>query len=129
MKRDPKSNYNITEVYAAASVGASTVTTSAINHGLMGPSVSYLVSCGTWATSFVATLQHSADGSTDWTAEADATYGNTVTLTLTEADSGLVHCPNPRRQYTRLSMVLGGTCVISVTAIAGPLPHIAVTDA
>ena len=65
MKRDPGSNYTMTVVYAAASVGVGTVYSSSVDH-LTGPSVSYIISVGTWDTSFVATLQHSSDdGSSD----------------------------------------------------------------
>ena len=119
MKGDPKSNYTIAVGLTALSRGADTYTTTSIDHAL-APSGSFHVSCGTWATSFVATLEHSADDSS-WTAEADTTYGNTVSLTLTEAGSGLIHVPNPRRRYSHLSIVIGGTCVSHVTSVFGPL--------
>ena len=124
MKRDPGTNYTVAEGLSALSRGASTYTTGSINHAL-APAATYFISCGTWNTSFVATLQHSADGSTDWTAEADTTYGNEVSLTLIAAGSGDIKVPNPRRQYTRVSIVTGGTCVFGVTNISGPLRAVA----
>ena len=119
MKGDPGTNYTIVEGLSALSRGASTYYTNSVDHSL-APAVSYLVSCGVWNTSFVATLQHSAND-TDFTDEADTSYGNTVSLTLSEAGSGLVHCPNNRRRYTRVKVVIGGTNVFSVGNMSGPL--------
>lgn len=117
MKSDPGSNYTIAEVYAAASVAASTIYSTAVDHA-KAQSASYLLSIGTFATSFVATLQHSPDNST-WTDEV-AGAGNDLTATVTEADSAQIDVPNPRARYTRLKMVLGGTTVLAVTSISGP---------
>ena len=130
MRRDPGSNYTMTEVYAAASVGASTVYSDSVNHR-DGSAVSFLISCGTWATSFVATVQHSSDdGVVDTYAdEADATMGNDVSLTLTEAGSGVLNVPNPREQYSRVKFVLGGTCVFACFAVLGPKKQVIPTDA
>lgn len=119
MKHDPGSNYNIEEAYAAASVDASTVYTDEVDH-VNAPSASFLISCGTFATSFVATLQYSSNNS-DWTDEPNTDAGNDVSVTLTEAGEGQIDVPNPRARYSRVKMVLGGTCVIAVASIAGPI--------
>lgn len=126
MKRDPGSNYSITEVYAAASVGASTVHTSAVDHA-QEPSASFLVSCGTFATSFAVTTQHSPDNS-DWTDEVSGA-GNDVSGSITEAGSLQINVPNPRARYSRLKIVLGGTNVFSVTAVSGPKLYVEPADA
>lgn len=118
MKNDPGSNFEMGAHYAAASVDASTVYGTAIDHA-KGDSASFIINCGTWATSFVATLQHSTDGSSDWTDEV-AGAGNTLTATLTEAGAAKVHVPNPRSRYSRLKFVLGGTCVFSCDYVLGP---------
>ena len=122
MKGDPGTNYSVVEGLSALSRSAATYTSASVDHAL-APSATYLISCGTWAGSLVATLEHSADDSS-WTAEADTTYGNEVNLTLTEAGSGDVKCPNPRRQFTHISLVLGGTCVASITNVSGPLRYV-----
>lgn len=126
MRRDPGSNYNIDEVYAAASVGASTVYTTAIDHK-DAPSASYLISCGTFATSFAVTTQYSANNS-DWTDETSGA-GNDASGSLAAAGSLQIDVPNPMARYTRLKLVLGGTCVFSVTAIYGPKLYVEPADA
>jgi len=123
MDFDIGSNFTISEGLSALSRTVDTYYTASIDHK-GGIPASYFVSCGTWATSFVATLQHSADGSTDWTDEADTTYKNTVSVTLTEAGSGQINCPNPRRRYTRVKVAVGGTNVFGVTNMKGPLDAI-----
>ncbi len=119
MKGDPGTNYTTAEGLSALSRAANTYTSASVDHSL-APTATYFISCGTFATSFVSTLQHSADDSS-FTAEADTTYGNEVSLTLIAAGSGDIKCPNPRRQYTRISTVIGGTCVFGITSISGPL--------
>lgn len=122
-KGDPKSNFTLDDDgFPALSRTANTYTTETLDHGA-APSVSYFISCGTWATSFVATLQHS-DNDSDWTDEV-AGAGNTVSLTLAEAGNGAIHVPNPRARYSRLSIVTGGTTVFSVTSVLGPLRSVA----
>lgn len=128
MRQDPGSNYNFLEVYAAQSASAGTEVTSAVDHGLYGKGATFFISVGTFATSLVATLQHSASASTDFTAEADTTMGNDVSATFATHGSDQVDCPNPREQYTRLSMVLGGACVLSVVAMVGPKTQIIPAD-
>ena len=119
MKQDPGTNYTITENLSALSRAAATTTTTTVDHA-SGGCVSFLISCGTWATSLVATVQYS-DNDSSWTAEPDTTAGNEVSATLTEAGSVQLDVPNPRGRYSRLSVVTGGTCVFSVTSILGPL--------
>ncbi|MDP2651736.1 MAG: hypothetical protein Q8O94_01210 [bacterium] len=119
MKGDPGTNYTIAEGISALSRGADTYYTASVNHAL-APAASFHVNCGEWATSFIATLQHSANDS-DFTDEADTSYGNTVSQTFIAADADNIHCPNPRRQYTRVKVVTGGTCVFGVTNVSGPL--------
>lgn len=124
MKGDAKSNFTLDDDgLPALSRGADTYTTETLDH-TNAPAVSYFISCGTWAGSFVATLQHSDDNSA-WTPEEDVTAGNTINLTLTEAGNGQIDVPNPRARYSNLSIVIGGTCVFSVTSVLGPLRHVA----
>lgn len=124
MKGDAKSNFTLDDDgMPALSRGAATYTSESIDHSL-APSVDFFISCGTFDTSFVATLQYSDDDSV-WTAEPDTTAGNTVSLTLLAAGNGTIHCPNPRGRYSRISAVLGGTCVHSITSVLGPLRSVA----
>ena len=122
MDYDLGSNFTITDGLPALSRTADTYYTGSVDHK-GGVNAAYHLSCGTWATSLVATLQHSSDdGDSDsFTDEADTTYGNTVSVTLTEAGEGEINCPNPRERYTRVKLVLGGTCVAGITNIKGPL--------
>ena len=120
MKRDPGTNYTIADGLVALSRGANTYYTSPVIDHALAPAAAFNVSCGTWATSFVATLQNSDDNS-DWTDEANTTYGNTVSVTFTEADEDVIKVPNPRARYSRVKVVTGGTCVFSVANVSGPL--------
>lgn len=123
MKHDPGSNYAITEGLSALSRTAETYYTTAINHATTGDSAEFFLSCGTWATSLVATVQYSTNGS-DYTDQTDDGSGNAVSSTLTEAGSAELSVPNPLAQYSRLKVVIGGTCVFGVTNIAGPLLNV-----
>ncbi|RLI66165.1 MAG: hypothetical protein DRO88_02545 [Promethearchaeia archaeon] len=127
MKNDPSSNYDIVDVLDAKSRTAGTVYTAAVDL-VTADCTAFLISCGTWDTSFEATLQYSDDNSA-WTDEPDTEAGNTVSATLTEAGSALIKVPNPRARYSRLKVVLGGTCVASVTAVSGPLLSVDAPDA
>ena len=122
MDYDIGSNFTISEGLSALSRAADTYYTAAIDHkgGVKG---AYFLSVGTFATSCVATLQHSSDdGDSDsFVDEADATYKNTVSVTLTTAGSGQIDVVNPRERYTRVKLVVGGTTVGSITNIKGPL--------
>lgn len=119
MKNDPGSNYTIADGLDALSRTVDTYFTSEVDHAL-APSVTFHVSCGVWDTSLVATLQNSDDNSV-WTDEADATMGNDVSLTLLAAGEGNIHCPNPRARYSRVKVVIGGTCVLGVVSMLGQL--------
>jgi hypothetical protein len=123
MRGDPGSNYTIDEGLSSLSRTAETYTTAAVDHA-GGDCVSFFISCGTFATSFVATLQYSDNNST-WTDEPDTTAGNTVSVTLTEAGDGIINVPNPRARYSRVSTVIGGTCVFGITSILGPKRSVA----
>jgi len=121
MKSDPGSNYTIAELYAAASVAASTIYSDEMDHS-KAQSGSFLISIGTYATSFVATLQNSPDNST-WTDEV-AGAGNDISDSVVAAGEIQINVPNPRARYSRLKMVLGGTTVLAVAGISGPLLNI-----
>ena len=123
MKGDPGVNFTLDDDgYPALSRSAATIHTESIDHSL-APSVSYFISCGTFATSFVATLQYSDDDST-WTIEATGA-GNDLSSTLTTASNDTIHVPNPRGRYSRLSITTGGICVFGVTSVLGPLRSVA----
>ena len=126
MDYDIGSNFTITEGIAAKSQGAATVYSASIDHkgGIKG---AFFISCGTFDTSLVCTLQHSSDdGDSDaFVDEADTTYGNTVSQTFTEAAGKQINVPNPRERYTRVKVVSGGTNVISITNMKGPLDSVA----
>lgn len=125
-KSDPGSNYTIAEGLSALSRTVATYYATAVDHAL-ADCASFAVSCGTWATSFVATVQYcdtNSDTAGDWTDQTDDGSGNDVSLTLTEAGSGNLDVPNPLARYTRVKVVCGGTCVCGVTNISGPLLNI-----
>lgn len=122
MMMDPGTNYTIDEGLSALSRTVSTYYTAAIDHS-NGPCGAFFISCGTFATSFVATLQYCETNSStagDWTDEPDTTAGNTVSVTLTEAGDGIIKVPNPRARFSRVKVVIGGTNVFGVTSILGP---------
>ena len=125
MDHDIGSNFTITDGLPALSRTVDTYYTASIDHK-GGVKAAYHLSLGSFATSCVATLQHSSDdGDADaFVDEADATYKNTVSVTLTTAGEGEINVPNPRERYTRVKLVLGGTSVASITNIKGPLDAI-----
>jgi len=118
-KMDPGSNYTIAEGLSALSRGADTHYTDAVDHA-NGDCAAFAISCGTFDTSFVATVQTSSDNST-WEDQTDDGSGNDVSAELEEAGSAVLDVPNPLARYSRLKLVLGGTCVCGVTSILGPL--------
>ena len=123
MKGDPGVNYTLDDDgKLAKSRGAADYNTESIDHAL-APSVSYFISCGVFASSFVASLYYSDDDST-WIKETSGA-GNDVNCTIAATGSDTIHVPNPRGRYSRLSITTGGICVFSVTSILGPLRSIA----
>jgi len=124
MKGDPGSNFTIADGLVALSRTADTYYTDPIIDHSLVPSAAFNVSCGVWATSLVATLQHSDATGSGWVDEADTSYGNTVSVTFTEADEGVIKVPNPRKRYSRVKLVLGGTCVAGITNVSGPLHEV-----
>lgn len=121
MKNDPGSNCTIADGIVALSRSGDTYYTDPVIDHALAPSAAFNVSCGTWASSFVATLQWSDSSGSGFTDEADDTLGNTVSVTFTGADEGVIKVPNPRGRYSRVKIVIGGTCVFGVTNISGKL--------
>ena len=125
MDYDLGSNFTIADGLPALSRTVATYYTASMDHkgGVKG---AFHLSCGAYASGLVATLQHSSDdGDADsFTDEANATYGNTVSVTLTDVGEGEINVPNPRERYTRVKLVLSGTCVASITNILGPLDSV-----
>ena len=122
MKMDPGTNFTIAEGLSALSRTVETYYTEAIDHA-DGPCGAFFISCGTFASSFVATLLHcdtDSDTAGDWTDEVTGA-GNDVSVTLLEAGSGVLNVPNPRERFSRVKLVLGGTNVCGVTSVLGPL--------
>ena len=121
MRIDIGSNYTVDEGLPALSRTAETYYTASIDHK-EGACGAFFVSCGVWATSLVATLQHSDDdGDEDTWADEVTGAGNDVSATLLEASDGQINVPNPRERYSRVKLELGGTCVAGITSILGPL--------
>lgn len=125
-KQDPGSNYAIEDVLDAKSRTAATVFSAAVDH-VTGECASFLVSVGVWATSLVVTVQTSDDNMA-WADQTVDGSGNDVSVTITEAGSAQLDVPNPINRYTRLKLVLGGTCVLSVASILGPLLTVEAAD-
>ena len=124
MKGNVNSNFTVALNYAITQEATGTYYTTALDHGL-APSALFHVSCNEYLTSFVATLQHSDNG-TDYTDEV-AGAGNTVSLTLEAVGSGNVNVPNPRRRYSRLKVVLGGQSTFGCTSVLGPIRSVSVS--
>jgi len=123
MKGNPGVNYTIDDDgLSALSRMAADYNTESIDHSL-APSVSYFISCGTFATSLTANLYYSDDDS-EWTKETSGA-GNDLICSITATGNGSLHVPNPRGRYSRLSITAGGTCVFSVTSVLGPLRSVA----
>jgi len=123
MKMDPGTLYTFAEGLSALSRAASTYYTAAVDHGASGRSVTFFLSCGTFATSLAATVQYSADNSS-WTDEPNTTAGNEVSASLTTPGTVQLDVPNPRERYSRLKIVTGGTCVFGVTSVSGPKHYV-----
>lgn len=126
MKRDVKSNFSLVESLAA--VSRSTGDHNGTNVDMSNAtSASFLVSCGSVgaAGTLAAKLQHSADGSTDWTDEVSGA-GNSISITtLTAAGNGTLHVINPRRRYYRVVATVGVNAVVfGVFGVAGPLKSV-----
>jgi hypothetical protein len=122
MKRDIGSSFTTTDGLDAKSRTAATYYSTGIDHST-GKTGHHALSCGTFATSLVATLQYSDDDSTYY--DDDGSTGNDYTATLTAAGRADFNVPNPMGRYTRLKVVLGGTCVIAVISQVGPLDYVA----
>ena len=121
MENDIGSNFTVSDGLPALSRTADTYYTASVDNAL-GKGASFHISCGVFATSLVATLQHSDDdGDADAYIDEVTGAGNDVSATLTEAGEGEINAPNPRARYTRVKLVLGGTCVAGITNILGPL--------
>jgi len=121
MKMD-LANYTFAEAIAAASKTAAAYNGTTVDHK-NGPAAAFILNVGTFATSCVMKLQYSENDS-DWTDEPDTTAGNTVSVTLTTAGTGIVYVPNPRARYSRVVLTLGGTSVVSVVSAVGPKPSV-----
>lgn len=122
MKQDVKSNFSITENFAlglyanGANNGAAVDLGAAISVAF----VCLMVADGTNGT-VAFKLQHSADGSTDWTDEV-AGAGNDTTVSLTD-DSAMatLNVVNPRRRYYRVVATADvADATGGIIAVAGP---------
>ena len=123
MKKDPGSNYTIAEGLSALSRTVDTYYSDAIDH-VNAESATIAITCGTWAGSFVATVQTCATDSAtsgDWADQTDDGSGNDVSLTLSAAGSGTLDIPQPLNRFSRVKVVIGDTCVFGVINISGPL--------
>lgn len=127
MKHDIKSNFAITENFALGTYASGANNGAAVDLGAYQSAafVCLMVTDGTTGT-IAYKLQHSADGSTDWTDETVGA-GNDTTSSLTD-DGAMVtlNVINPRRRYYRVvatSDVADATG--GVVAIAGPARSVA----
>jgi hypothetical protein len=123
MRQDVKSNYVLVEGLAAQSHSVGAHNTAAADMSL-GRSVSYFVSAGTFAAGATldAKLQHSADGSTDWTDEVAGAGNDTAITQLTAAGTAQLNVVNPRRRYYRVAAAVGTDAVVAaVVGVHGPL--------
>ena len=122
MEMDIGSNFTVADGLPALLRTGDTYYTASVDHK-NGSGASFHVSCGTYETSFIATVQHSSDdGSSDTYIDEVTGAGNDVSVELSEAGSGNLEVPNPRERYSRVKLVVGGTTTVcGVTSILGPL--------
>jgi hypothetical protein len=83
-----------------------------------------MVSVGSVGASgtLAAKLQHSADGSTDWTDEVAGAGNSTSITTITAAGNATLHVVNPRRRYYRVTSTVAVNAVVyGVIGAHGPL--------
>jgi len=123
MKHDLKSNFAITENFAAGLFASGANSGAAIDMSLyLSAAFALAMTLDGTSGNVVCKLQHSADGSTDWTDEVAGAGNTSDALTLTnDGDFGVLHVINPRRRYYKVLMTsdvadAAGVCV----AIAGP---------
>lgn len=127
MKRDIKSSYSIAEGLAAVSRAAGAHNTASVDL-TDGASAAFFLTLGNNGTAGTvdAKLQHSADGSTDWTDEVTGAGNSTSITQLTTEGTATLHVINPRRRYYRAVVTIGTeACVLSVTNVMGPLHSVA----
>ena len=123
MRQDVKSNYALVEGLAAQSRTAAAYNTANADMSA-GRSASFLISAGTFGASatLAVKLQHSADGSTDWTDEVAGAGNDTAITTLTAAGHAQLNVVNPRRRFYRVATTVAVAAVVfSVTTAHGPL--------
>lgn len=123
MRQDVRSNYLLVEGLSALSRAAGDHTVTAVDMSA-GRTASFLVSAGSTgaAGTLAAKLQHSADGSTDWTDEVAGAGNSTAITSLAAAGSAQLHVVNPRRRFYRvLTTVAVNAVVFGVTTVHGPL--------
>lgn len=123
MKYDIKSNYLIAAAIAFGTKTAAAQNGTALDMSLAQSAAFQCVMAldGTNGNA-VCKLQHSADGSTDWTDEA-AGAGNTSDAATLTADGEMttLHVVNPRRRYYRVVMTLDvADAVCGAISIQGP---------
>jgi hypothetical protein len=126
MKRDIKSNFSITENVNLGTFasGANNGTAVDMSDGLSAAFVCMMVADGTNG-SIVFKLQHSADGTTDWTDEVAGALNDTAVTLSDDSVMSQLNVVNPRRRYYRVvatSDVADATG--GVVAVLGPLNSI-----
>jgi hypothetical protein len=124
MKMNFGDNYLAEEGLASDTLSATDFEGASVDHA-KGPSSSFIINVGTFATSLVAKLQYS-DNDSDWTDEptpsAAVGYpGNDVSVTFSAAGQKQINCPNPRGRYTRVLLTSGGANEACVINVVGPL--------
>ena len=126
MKRDIKSNFAITENLSLGTFASGANNGAAVDmaDGLSAAFVCQMLSDGTSGT-VTFQLQHSADGTTDWTNEVSGALNDTAVALSDDSVVSTLHVVNPRRRFYR---VVGTADVADATggviAVLGPLNSI-----
>ncbi len=124
MRNDAKSNYNVVAVLGEAGAPASGDAAIVIDHTLAS-AVSFII---IGAVAAVVKSQYSDDNITftDYPDSAvdDQSHGadgNDHQVALTAAGTIMLHVPNPRARYTRVT----SDAAVTVVGVQGPLRHVA----
>lgn len=125
MRDDIKSNFDITVGGVAAAALSAAAHDSTVIDMSKYMSCAFVFNGGDMSTNvtLAGKLQHSADGSTDWT-DDDGSSGNSAAVSLAAGVEGTktLHVIQPLRRYYKAVWTVGvGTAVACYFEIAGPL--------
>lgn len=128
MKHDLQSNHAIAAHVAPGVLGVGDHDGTALDMSL-GGCAAFIIAMTADGTDGTLTckLQHSADGSTDWTDEVDgAGNSSTAVAPAADGDVAVLYVNNPRRRFYRVRATSDAADVTAgVVSVHGPLNSVA----